>query len=163
MEEPSAIHNTFVIERNFPVSPERVFAAFADTAQKRRWFIESGSSTVEHYEMDFRVGGRERACVRLGKTTPLAGVACINEIVYLDIVPNRRIVFASTMSLETKCISASLGTVELLSTEAGTEMIFTHQAAFFEGADGPQMREAGWRSLFDKLEAELSTLEHASR
>jgi len=156
MEQPSAIHNTFVIERSYPVTPARVFSAFADAAQKRRWFIEGGHSTVEHYTLDFRVGGKECGRVRLGENTPLAGVACINDATYLNIVPDQRIVFAATMSLGEKCISASLGTVELLATEAGTDMIFTHQSAFFEGADGPEMRKAGWQSIFDNLEAHLS-------
>jgi uncharacterized protein YndB with AHSA1/START domain len=75
----------------------------------------------------------------------------INEGSYQDIVPNRRIVTASTMTLGERRISASLVTVELLPSEDGTELILTHQAAFFEGADGPQMREAGWRQLLDRL------------
>jgi hypothetical protein len=32
--------------------------------------------------------------------------------------------------------------------------VFTHQAAFFEGADGPQMREAGWHQLLARLGGE---------
>jgi hypothetical protein len=42
-----------------------------------------------------------------------------------------------------------------LPADKGTDLIFTHQAVFFEGADGPQMREGGWRSLFDRLATEL--------
>ena len=79
-----------------------------------------------------------------------------NEALYQDIVPNRRIVTASTMALGDKRISASLVTVEFLPTEKGTDLICTHQGAFFEGADGPQMREAGWRKLFERLEGELA-------
>ena len=73
MEEPSVIHSTFVIERSYPATPERVFAAFADPARKRRWFIESRNHNVEQYEMDFRVGGKELARVRLNEGTPVAG------------------------------------------------------------------------------------------
>jgi uncharacterized protein YndB with AHSA1/START domain len=156
MTEPTVIHSTFVIERNYPVPPERVFAAFADPASKRRWFVDGGRHTVEHYEMNFSVGGQERACIRLGKDTPLEGVACTNDTRYLDIQPGRRLVFVATMSLEAKCISAALGTVELLPSETGTQLIFTHQAAFFEGADGPAMREAGWGKLLDSLAGELT-------
>jgi hypothetical protein len=46
--------------------------------------------------------------------------------------------------------------VELLATENGTDLIFTEQGAFFEGADGPQIREAGWRQLLEKLASELA-------
>jgi len=155
MEQQSVIHSTFVIERNYPATPERVFAAFADPAKKRRWFVESGHHDVEHYEMDFRVGGKERARFRFKDGTPLKGIACANDASYQDIVPNRRVVFASTMSVGEKCISASLVTVEFLASETGTDLIFTHQGAFFEGADGPEMREAGWRKLLEQLTAEF--------
>jgi hypothetical protein len=32
----------------------------------------------------------------------------------------------------------------------------THQGAYFEGADGPKMREEGWKTLLDKLPKELA-------
>ena len=155
MEQQSVIHSTFVIERNYPATPERVFAAFADPAKKRRWFVESGHHDVEHYEMDFRVGGKERARFRFKDGTPLKGIACANDASYQDIVANRRVVFASTMTVGEKCISASLVTVEFLASETGTDLIFTHQGAFFEGADGPEMREAGWRKLLEQLTGEF--------
>src|SRR5712692_9718034 len=99
MEQQSVIHSTFVIERSYPATPERVFTAFADPAKKRRWFVESDGHDVEHYEMDFRVGGKERARFRFKKPgTPVTGMACTNDASYQDIVPNRRVVIASTMT-----------------------------------------------------------------
>ena len=53
-------------------------------------------------------------------------------------------------------ISASLGTVELLATAKGPDLIFTHQGTFFEGADGPEMRQDGWQKLLSKLDTELA-------
>lgn len=156
MEERSVIHNTFVIERSYSATPEQVFSAFADPAKKRRWFVEGDHHEVEHYEMDFRVGGKERARVRFKEGTPLKGLACTNEGGYLDIVPNRRVVLASTMTIGERCISASLATIELLPSAKGTDLILTHQGAFFEGSDGPEMREEGWRKLFDRLPGELA-------
>jgi len=155
MEEQAVIHSTFVIERSYPVKPERVFAAFADPAKKRRWFVEGGHHEVEHYEMDFRVGGKEHARFRFKDGTPLKGIACATEVDYQDIVPNRRVVFASTMTLGEKRISASLATIEFLRSETGTDLILTHQGAFFEGADGPEMREEGWRKLLERLAEEF--------
>jgi uncharacterized protein YndB with AHSA1/START domain len=156
MEEQSVIHSTFVIERSYPKPPECVFAAFADPAKKRRWFVEGKNHDVEEFEMDFRVGGIERARYRFKEGTPFPGVALVSEGSYQDIVPNRRMVQASTMSLGGKRISASLVTIELLPTDQGTDLICTHQGAFFEGSGGPQMREEGWRKLLDQLATDLA-------
>jgi len=60
------------------------------------------------------------------------------------------------MALAGKRFSVSLVTIELLPNEHGTDLILTHQGAFFEGADGPETREAGWRQLLEKLATELS-------
>jgi uncharacterized protein YndB with AHSA1/START domain len=156
MEQPSVIHSTFVIERSYPKAPERVFAAFADAAKKRRWFAEGDIQEVEESAMDFRVGGAERLRYRFKEGTPFPGVAITNEGSFQDIVPNRRVVTASTMTLGDKRFSASLVTFELLPADKGTDLICTHQGAFFEGADGPQIREAGWRKLLDRLATELA-------
>jgi hypothetical protein len=55
MSERSVEHGTIVIERRYPASPERTFAAWADAAAKARWLgVPDGE-----LELDFRVGGEE--------------------------------------------------------------------------------------------------------
>lgn len=152
MKERSVTHSTFVIERNYPVAAAKVFAAFADPTKKRRWFVDDEESEVEDFGMDFHVGGLEKKRFRTKH-----GFVCTNFTTYLDIVPDRRIVFAYTMSVGEARISSSHSTVELLAEGANTRLVFTEQAAFFEGADGPQMREGGWRELFDRLGQELTS------
>jgi uncharacterized protein YndB with AHSA1/START domain len=153
MKERSVTHATFVIERSYPTPPERVFSAFSDPRKKRRWFSAEKASKPEPFEMDFRVGGREHSSFRA------QGVTCTNDTVYRDIVPNRRIVVAYTMTLGDRRISSSHATMEFLPSESGTDLIFTEQGAFFEGADGPQIREEGWRKLLDHLAKELALLQ----
>lgn len=156
MPTESVIHSTFVIERSYPKSPEAVFAAFSDPAKKRRWFGEGETHTLNEFTMDFRVGGTERASYTFNDKTPFKGVNLSSEGSYHDIVPNQRIVTAATMSFGDKHISSALVTIELIPTETGTDLICTHQGAFYEGADGPEMREHGWNVLFDKLGTEVT-------
>jgi uncharacterized protein YndB with AHSA1/START domain len=156
MEEQSVIHNTFVIERNFRATPQRVFSAFADPAKKRRWFAEGHHHEVELYEMDFRVGGIERSLYRFKEGTPFPGVALSNDGSYLDIVRDQRIVMASTMAMGDKVISITLVTFEFLPVGEGTDLLLTHQGAFFAGSGGAKMREEGWQKLLERLSEELS-------
>ncbi len=156
MENRTVTHSTFVIERDYGVTPERVFEAFRDPVKKRRWFVEGGYHEVERHEMDFRIGGSERARYRFKAGTPLAGEVLSSETVYEDIIVDRRIVFAYTMSIGDNRISASLATIEMLPADGGTRLIFTEQGAYFEGADGPGIREEGWKQLLEQLAGELA-------
>jgi uncharacterized protein YndB with AHSA1/START domain len=157
MEQQPAIHSTFVLERSYPATCERVFAAFADPAKKRRWFAQGEHHEVGTYDLDFRVGGREYYTSRFKEGTPLTGRTLTNDCTYHSIVPNRRVVFTSTMALDGSCFSVSLGTVELVPAENGSDLILTFQSTFLEGADGPEMREDGWRKLLDKLTKEIAS------
>jgi uncharacterized protein YndB with AHSA1/START domain len=152
MPESAVVHSTYVIERSYSSSPQRVFAAFSDLAKKRRWFAEGESTTLEEFAMDFRVGGREHAVFRMSN-----GMVCRNDTVYMDIVPDQRIVIAYTMSVNGARISSSQATTELQPSQNGARLVFTEQAAFFEGADGPKIREEGWRLLLEQLENELAS------
>ena len=156
MNKQAVIHNTFVIERSYEATPEQVFAALSNTAKRRRWLLEGQNHEVESFEMDFRVGGHERGVLRFGPKTPFPGTLFMREGDFRDIVANERIVSSSSMAIGEKRISVSLETFELLATDKGTDLIFTNQTAFFEGADGPEMREAGWRKLLGKLDAEIA-------
>ena len=153
MPERSVTHSTFVIERTYPALPERVYAAFSDPAKKRKWFAEGEESDIEHYALDFREGGREEVRFRAKNGWEFA-----NRTIYQDIQPNRHIVFAYTMSMGDKRISSSQATVEFLSKDKGTTLVFTEQAAFFEGADGPKMRQDGWNQLLEALGKELARM-----
>jgi uncharacterized protein YndB with AHSA1/START domain len=156
MPENTVVHSTFVLERRLKAPAARVWAAFADPALMRRWYADNRPDPAEEFILECRVGGRDRLVYRLGPQTPFPGVPIANEGVYLDVVEGERFVLASAMSLGDRRISAILMTVELAGTEeGGTLLTLTHQGAFFPGADGPQMREQGWRTLLDRMEATL--------
>ncbi len=148
--------DTFRIEREFPVPLARLYAAFADPQRKRRWHAEGLNHEVEQFTMQFEVGGQEVARYRFNEGTPFPGACLESQGVMLDIVPEQRIVTASTMAMNGRRFSASVQTFEFEATPSGSaRMVFTHQAAFFEGADGPEMRRAGWEQMLEQLQASL--------
>lgn len=156
MSELSVAHATFTIERKYSASPERTFSAFADPAKKRRWFVDGKGFETKAFEMDFRVGGVEKTSfLASAGPEPIRGKTFANDTTYHDIVENRRIVLAYTMSIGGKRISTSLSTYEFQPDGTGTKLIYTDQAAYFEGSDGAKMREGGWRELLESLDQEL--------
>jgi uncharacterized protein YndB with AHSA1/START domain len=161
MTETSVVHSTFTVERQYKAAPARVFAAFANESTKRRWFAEGEPWEVQQFTLDFRVGGREtsrfifKGVPGAPAGAPPAGTPMGNDTVFQDIVPDRRIVFAYTMLMGEKRISASLATVELVPAGDGTRLTYTEQGAFFDGSDGPTMRQQGWLTLLETLGREL--------
>ena len=156
VSEKMATHGSFTIERAFRAGPAKVFDAFADPEKKRHWFAEGPGFHLDSFVMDFRVGGKETSRFRFVADKPIEeGTPCSNDTVYMDIVQNRRIVIAYSMSLAGSPFSVSLVTIELVPEGGGTRLVFTEQAAFFEQADGIDMREQGQRELLGRLAAEL--------
>jgi uncharacterized protein YndB with AHSA1/START domain len=152
-------HASFVIERRYEASPQRVFAAWADPVAKRAWFAEGEGWDISSYELDFREGGAERSRFRVvGRASPLPPHTVFgNETVFNEIVPNERIIFTYSMDRDGMRFSVSLASVELSAAGSGTRLLFTEHAAFFDGADGAAMRESGWRELLDNLDQYLKS------
>jgi uncharacterized protein YndB with AHSA1/START domain len=168
MSELSVIHDTFTIERTYPVAPARVFAAFASREAKDAW---SGAGDPEPggdeggdggdggdrdggrdgdgaREFDFRVGGRER----FGGTWN--GTTYRYDALYYDIVPDQRIVYSYEMYADGARISVSVTTIEFAKSGEGTALTFTEQGAFldgFDGAEAPSLRKEGTVGMIDGL------------
>jgi len=83
-------HATFVIERRYPSTPSQVFHALADKEAKSKWFADPRQgSRKPALEMDFRVGGK----FRFGMTGPEGNAGPPFGAEYLEIVPNKKIVY----------------------------------------------------------------------
>jgi uncharacterized protein YndB with AHSA1/START domain len=149
MTQP-VVHHTFIIENIYPKPPAAVFAAFSDPDRKSRW-LSGGRGGLTHFNQDFRVGGQESYGSIMGADTPFEGTKLTSDGLYLDIVPDARIVIGSNMAMNGRPFSGALLTFEFLPEGDGTKLILTHQGAFFEHSDGPEMRQHGWTKLLDRL------------
>lgn len=151
--EPKVVHATCVVERSFSQPPHVVFQVLSEADKVRRWMGPGEGSELIDFQSDFREGALQTLKYQMGPKTPIPGVVITNEARFLCIAPDERIVTVSTMKRDEWVFSASLVTFELLANEKGTDLIITHQGAFFEGSDGPTMRNQGWNVLADRLAA----------
>jgi uncharacterized protein YndB with AHSA1/START domain len=153
MTERSVTHSTFVLERTYDAPPARVFAAWASRDAKGQWF-GSPEDNDKHYELDFRVGGRESW--RGGMGGPTGESTFSYDAVYQDIVQDERIVYAYDMHMDDLRISVSLSTVEFKAVDGGTHLTYTEQGAFLDGLDEPDRRQEGTGTLLEQLGAALA-------
>jgi uncharacterized protein YndB with AHSA1/START domain len=149
--EPKVVHATCVVERSFSKPPSVVFAALSEPDKVRRWMTGGSHSELFDFQFEFLEGGKQTVKYKMGPETPIAGAIITNEARFQHIVPDERIVTASTMKMGDRIFSASQVTFELVPKETGTDLVITHQGAFFEGSDGPARREHGWNVLADNL------------
>lgn len=160
MIKPDIAHDSFTVSREYPVTPEAVFAAFSQPEKKRRWFAEGEGFVVGSYKLDFRVGGSESTTFRVD-TPEFRSDEIRNDTFYLDIVPNERIILAYSMSNAGTPFSASLQTITLEPVSNGTRLTLTEQATFLEGADGVGGRRHGTEVLLESLGKELYAVQAA--
>ena len=120
-------HTAFTETRLLGAERRSVYGAFADAEVLRRWFRLPGHGST--YTQDFRVGGGERARSTFrhldGRQEHLE-----YRSRYLELVPDRRIVYGYESLVDDVLRWTSLVTVELTTAEGGTLLKWTEQAAF---------------------------------
>jgi uncharacterized protein YndB with AHSA1/START domain len=154
MTEQPVIHDTFVIERTYPTSVSRVFAAFTTREAKDAWgdtgdldSPELGTDSSDS-EFDFRIGGHERFSVGY------QGVSYRYDATYYDIVPQQRIIYSYEMYADGVRSSVSVATIEFVPVDDGTALAWTEQGAYLNGVDGaeaPHLRRGGTSEMLDGL------------
>jgi uncharacterized protein YndB with AHSA1/START domain len=146
-------HDTFALQRDYPAAASEVFGAFADLATKKRWFAAPEDwVAADAHTLEFRVGGREHE-----SGGPSGGPSHRFDAIYHDIVPNERIIYSYTMTLDDRMISVSLTTIEIFSRPDGSRLRLTEHGAYFDGADSSTVRREGTEELLDALGRFLST------
>ena len=154
--ERSTTQATFVIERTYAASPERVWSAWADPRRKLEWF---GPKELKgEHELDFRVGGHER----FGTKGP-GGSLYSFDAVYQDIVSGQRIVHCYDMHRDDVRISVSLATIEIEAHGDGARLTLTEHGVYLDGHDTPEQREHGTNAMIEALAEYLHQSAEAGR
>jgi uncharacterized protein YndB with AHSA1/START domain len=143
---------TFRVEvrRVIRASRQRVFAAWTNPEELRKW-LAPGPMSVVRAETDTLVGGKYRIEFK-GSMDGLPENAERRMAVageYTALVPNELVSF--TWRPDWNPEDESTVTVRLRDVEGGTEMQFTHERINAETASQGYTR--GWASCFDKLDA----------
>lgn len=151
MTARSVEHGTIRLERLYKASAARVFAAWAEPEARARWDVP-GRWAIAEQTFDFREGGRERK--RFG---PKDDPRFVADTLYVDIVPERRIVFSYSMTSRREPVSVSLTTVDILRAGQRTKLLLVEHVAFLDGKDNAANREEGLASMLDKIGGSLAT------
>jgi uncharacterized protein YndB with AHSA1/START domain len=130
------------LERDFKAPPPRVFAAFAEPGLLAQWFGPEGMSCPV-CEIDFRVGGRYRICMRGAQ-----GDHWVSGV-YRTIEPPRRLAF--TWAWEENGVRGHETVVEIEFVPAGrdTRLVLIQRA--FETTESRDSHRGGWLSGFECL------------
>lgn len=145
-----------ILDRYLPVSPERAFQAWTDPALIVQWFTPAPWKTTKA-ETDLRVGGSSYIEMQgpNGEVMPNRGV-------YLEIIPNRKIVFtdAFTSAWLPSEKPFFVGEINFIPEGDGTRYIA--KARHWQQAD-KEMHEqmgfhAGWNAAADQMVELLTRL-----
>lgn len=147
----SVAHAIFHVKRTYDAPPARVWKALTDEGAKQKWFggPPERRQLIER-RMDIRPGGSERLQVRWE-----SGLVSTFDAVYLDVIPNERLIYTYEMHQDDKKISISLATLQLKADGDRTTLMVTEQGAFLDGYDDAGSREHGTGLLLDALGASL--------
>ena len=155
---PGAPHAfDLVLKRVLHAPPEKVFRAYTDPAILSQWFAPK-PWTITDAVVEPHAGGRFNFVMHGPE-----GERISNSGVFLEVLPNRRLIFTDAFTLEWKPTGLPFmaGRIEMDPTSDGMTK-YTATASHWNAATMKQHEEmgfhAGWGQATDQLEAILKTL-----
>lgn len=134
-----------ILQRTFSAPRERVFRAWTDPDELKKWFGPSDQFTVPTAEVDLRVGGKYRIAMRSpdGNLNVAAGV-------YREIRPPERLVFTWSWEEGGMDIGETLVTVEFRGAGQSTEVVLTHE--LLPTDEARKAHGEGWTGCLARLQ-----------
>lgn len=145
----SPLHDTLVLERIYPASPARVFAAWKDPQARLRWAVPKGQALVFD-AVDFQVGGRD-----LSRCGDAGDLRYRLETLYEVIETDRRLILTERCRDGDTLLSVSLITVDIEPQAGGSRLTLTNQIVALDGGGMIEGSRHGWSAALDNLAEHL--------
>ena len=142
----SIAEGTVTLSKNYASPVEAVFAAWSRADAQLAWGDPGEGWAMRFDQFRFAVG--ETDICRFG---PVGGPEYVNENRYLAIAPQRRIVYATSLSTEGALTFAGTLAVEFDGYPEGTRLTLIEQGLYFDGRDEVAGHRAGWESMLTAL------------
>ena len=151
-EAASVADRELVLTRVIDAPREKVFRAWTDPALLVRWFAPL-PWTTPHAELDVRPGGASLVVMRGpdGNEFPNRGV-------YLDVVPNERLVFTDAYSAAWEPSSKPFMTVILTFEDEGGKTRYTARVLHWTVADRETHEKMGFHEGWGRCTDQLAAL-----
>lgn len=142
MAEDTNPETTLKIRRTFAAPREKVFRAWTEPEELKKWFGPSDEYSTPIAEVDLRVGGR----YRIGMRSP-GGDLHVAIGTYREVRSPEKLVY--TWSWEGGQMGETLVTVEFHALGGSTEAVLTHE--FFPSMEEREKHESGWNGCLSRL------------
>jgi len=146
-----------VLERVVDVKPELVWRAWTEPKHVMKWFTPKPWETIE-CEIDLRPGGLFKTTMR----SPEGEVQPASNGCFLEVVPNRRLVFTDALGPGYRPNASSFMTAYVLIEPEGSGTKYTAIAVHSSEEQRKQHEEMGfhdgWGTALDQLVAYAKTL-----
>jgi uncharacterized protein YndB with AHSA1/START domain len=153
MNSSDSTTDAVVLERTFSAPVGEVWQMWTDPVAFAGWYGPGGAS-VPVCDMDVRVGGRRRVCMRFETPGGPREMWFTGEFVEVS-EPNRLVYTEAMTDADGSPVPGGHGPTEVdvafEEVDDGTRVVLTHR-----GIPAGSPGEAGWRAAFDELDRQLS-------
>jgi uncharacterized protein YndB with AHSA1/START domain len=154
-DTPAPLHE-LVLTRLIAAPRDKLYRAWTDPALLKQWFAPKPYTTPEA-ELDVRPGGSSRIVMRSpeGQDMPMHGV-------YLEVVPNEKLVFTDAYVRAWEPSQKPFMTVIVTLTDEAGQTRYTARVRHWSEADRAQHEamgfHQGWGQCLDQLTELVATL-----
>jgi len=141
-----------VLRRVFEALPNKVFRAWTEPELLRQWFAPL-PWTTPHAELNVRPGGANRITMRSPE-----GVDYPSSGVYLEVVPNERLVFTDAYTQAWVPSQEPFITVVLTFEDAGGKTEYTARVLHWSVADRERHEQMGFHQGWGQCADQLAEL-----